>query len=321
MARTRRKTVTLDPSFTRILCIPAHPDDNEFTIAGSVARWAREGRDVVFCLVTTGGSGTNEHTPDNTGLIPIRERESWDAAKILGVKDVVFLGYQDGEVEPTIALRRDLTRVIRRVKPHVVVCGDPTMRWYGSNYLNHPDHRAVASAALDAVFPSSETRVIFQELLAEGLDSSKFEVVWTTDSRAAEEMLQKRQFDVVLTDVRMGHLNGFELCSRLTQRHRGLPVVVMTAFGSIDAAVNAMRAGAYDFLTKPLDLELAGVTLERAIRHGALHREVTELRRVVAASRSYGELLGASPAMRAIVKTSSPRARSRQSARMRSSAA
>jgi len=89
------------------------------------------------------------------------------------VKDVVFLGYQDGEVEPTIALRRDLTRVIRRVKPHVVVCGDPTMRWYGSNYLNHPDHRAVASAALDAVFPSSETRVIFQELLAEGLEPHK----------------------------------------------------------------------------------------------------------------------------------------------------
>jgi len=160
MAGSKRKAHTLAADYKRILCISAHPDDNEFTIAGSVARWAREGRDVVFCLVTTGGSGTNEHTPDNTGLIPIRERESWDAAKILGVKDVVFLGYQDGEVEPTIALRRDLTRVIRRVKPHVVVCGDP-------------DHRAVASAALDAVFPSSETRVIFQELLAEGLEPHK----------------------------------------------------------------------------------------------------------------------------------------------------
>ena len=178
MAAGKRKPHTLSKDFTRILCISAHPDDNEFTIAGSVARWAREGRHVVFCLVTTGGSGTNEHTPDNTGLIPIRERESWDAAKILGVKDVVFLGYQDGEVEPTIALRRDLTRVIRRVKPHVVVCGDPTTRWYGSNYLNHPDHRAVASAALDAVFPSSETRVIFQELLAEGLEPHKVKEVF-----------------------------------------------------------------------------------------------------------------------------------------------
>jgi len=178
MADSKRKPHTLSSEFTRILCISAHPDDNEFTIAGSVGRWAREGRDVVFCLVTTGGAGTNEHTPDNTGLLPIRERESWDAAKILGVKDLVFLGYQDGVVEPTLALRRDLTRVIRRVRPHVVVCGDPTMRWYGNEYLNHPDHRAVASAALDAVFPSSETRVIFPELLAEGLEPHKVKEVF-----------------------------------------------------------------------------------------------------------------------------------------------
>jgi len=186
MADSKRKPHTLSSEFTRILCISAHPDDNEFTIAGSVARWAREGRDVVFCLVTTGGSGTNEHTPDNTGLIPIRERESWDAAKILGVKDIVFLGYQDGIVEPTIALRRDLTRVIRRIRPHVVICGDPTMRWYGNEYLNHPDHRAVASAALDAVFPSSETRVIFQELLAEGLEPHKVKEVFISGAVPAD---------------------------------------------------------------------------------------------------------------------------------------
>jgi LmbE family N-acetylglucosaminyl deacetylase len=94
MARAARRSHTLDTSLTRIHCISAHPDDNKFTIAGSVAAWAREGRDVVFCLVTSGGAGTNGHTPDNTGLMPIRERESWDAAKILGVKDLVFLGYQ-----------------------------------------------------------------------------------------------------------------------------------------------------------------------------------------------------------------------------------
>src|SRR5207302_6516701 len=119
MADSKRKPHTLSSEFTRILCISAHPDDNEFTIGGSVARWAREGRDVVFCLVTTGGSGTNEHTPDNTGLIPIRERESWDAAKILGVKDIVFLGYQDGIVERTSGLRGDVTRARRRSWPAV----------------------------------------------------------------------------------------------------------------------------------------------------------------------------------------------------------
>src|SRR5881396_3558151 len=178
MADRKRKPHTLSSEYTRILCISAHPDDNEFTIAGSVARWAREGRDVVFCLVTTGGAGTNEHTRDHTGLVPIRERESWDAAKILGVKDLVFLGYEDGALEPTLAMRRDLTRVIRRCRPDVVVSGDPTVRWYGSEYLNHPDHRAVASAALDAVFPSAETRVIFQELLTEGLEPHKVKEVF-----------------------------------------------------------------------------------------------------------------------------------------------
>jgi LmbE family N-acetylglucosaminyl deacetylase len=168
----------LGASLRRILCISAHPDDNEFTIAGSVARWAREGRDVGFCLVTTGGAGVNEHTPSSEGLIPAREKETRAAARILGVTDVVLLGYVDGTLEPTLAMRRDLTRVIRRFRPDIVVCGDPTVRYYGHDYLNHPDHRAVASAALDAVFPSSETSAIFPELLAEGLAPHKVKQVF-----------------------------------------------------------------------------------------------------------------------------------------------
>jgi LmbE family N-acetylglucosaminyl deacetylase len=177
MPARKRQPHTLNAGLKTVLCISAHPDDNEFTIAGSVARWTREGRRVVFCLVTTGGAGTNEHTPTSEGLTEIRERESREAAKILGVTDVVFLGYQDGTVEPTLALRRDLTRVIRRAKPDVVVCSDPTVRWHGTEYLNHPDHRAVASAGLDAVYPSAETHGIFTELLDEGLEPHKVKEV------------------------------------------------------------------------------------------------------------------------------------------------
>jgi LmbE family N-acetylglucosaminyl deacetylase len=168
----------LGGSLRRILCISAHPDDNEFTIGGSVARWAREGRDVAFCLVTTGGAGVNEHTPSSEGLIPVREKETRAAAKILGVREVILLGYVDGTLEPTLGMRRDLTRVIRRFRPDVVVTGDPTVRFYGNEYMNHPDHRAVASAALDAVFPSSETNAIFPELLAEGLPAHKVKQVF-----------------------------------------------------------------------------------------------------------------------------------------------
>jgi LmbE family N-acetylglucosaminyl deacetylase len=168
----------LGAALRRVLCISAHPDDNEFTIGGTIARWARERRHVTFCLVTSGGAGVNEHTPSSNGLIPVRERESRAAARILGVADVVFLGYADGTLEPTLAMRRDLTRVIRRVRPDVLVCSDPTVRFYGNEYMNHPDHRAAASAALDAAFPSAETSAIFPELVAEGLAPHKVKQVF-----------------------------------------------------------------------------------------------------------------------------------------------
>jgi LmbE family N-acetylglucosaminyl deacetylase len=182
MPRARPGGHELGASFRRILCVSAHPDDNEFTIAGSVARWTREGREVAFCLVTTGGAGVNEHTPSSEGLIPIREKEQRAAARILGVKELVLLGYPDGTLEPTLGMRRDLTRVIRRFRPDIVVTGDPTVRYYGNEYMNHPDHRAVASAALDAVFPSSETSAIFPELLAEGLPAHKVKQVFISGS-------------------------------------------------------------------------------------------------------------------------------------------
>jgi len=156
-----------------VLSIHAHPDDQEFTVAGTLAKWARAGSVVGTVCITSGGAGSNKYTPlDMTreALVPIREAEQRSACRVLGVSEVVFLGYEDGVLEPSIALRRDLTRVIRRFRPDAVVCGDPTVRFYGRTYLNHPDHRAAADVALDAVFPSAETRLIFPEFLAEGLE-------------------------------------------------------------------------------------------------------------------------------------------------------
>jgi LmbE family N-acetylglucosaminyl deacetylase len=157
----------------RVLSIHAHPDDQEFTVAGTLAKWARAGSAVVTVCITSGNAGSNQYTPlemTREALAPIREAEQRAACRVLGISEVVFLGYEDGVLEPSIALRRDLTRVIRRVRPDAVVCGDPTVRYYGTTYLNHPDHRAAADATLDAVFPSAETRLIFPELLVEGLE-------------------------------------------------------------------------------------------------------------------------------------------------------
>lgn len=155
------------------MSIHAHPDDQEFTVAGTLAKWARAGSAIVTVCLTSGGAGSNEATPPGmtrAALAPLREEEQRRACRMLGVGEVVFLGYEDGVLEPSLTLRRDLTRLIRRFRPDAVVCGDPTVRFYGSTYLNHPDHRAAADAALDAVFPSAQTRLIFPELLDEGLE-------------------------------------------------------------------------------------------------------------------------------------------------------
>jgi LmbE family N-acetylglucosaminyl deacetylase len=160
------------PAPTCVLSIHAHPDDQEFTVAGTLAKWARTGTRVVTVCITSGGAGSNQSTPPDMtreALTAVREAEQRAACRVLGVAEVVFLGYEDGLLEPSLALRRDLTRLIRRYHPDAVVCGDPTVRYYGATYLNHPDHRAAADAALDAVFPSAGTRFIFPELLAEGL--------------------------------------------------------------------------------------------------------------------------------------------------------
>lgn len=161
----------------RVMVITAHPDDAEFTVAGTVARWAQEGKTVIYVICTDGSRGSNDPKVKPEHLVAIRRAEQEAAARVLGVEEVVFLGYEDGSLEPTLSLRRELTREIRRYRPDIVVCPDPTVRYYGDTYLNHPDHRAAGDAALDAVFPSARTRYIFPELLAEGLEPHKVQEV------------------------------------------------------------------------------------------------------------------------------------------------
>ena len=155
----------------RVLCVNAHPDDQEFTVGGTLAKWARAGAEIITVVITSGDAGSNERTPEEmtkTQLAAIREIEQRNACAVLGVQETVFLRYGDGTLQPTLDLRRDLTRLIRKFKPDAVVCGDPTARFFGNSYMNHPDHRAAGDAACDAVFPSAGTKFIFPELLAEG---------------------------------------------------------------------------------------------------------------------------------------------------------
>jgi len=155
------------------MSIHAHPDDQDFTVAGTLATWAQAGCEIVTVIITDGSAGSNDpqHGPDyKPTLARIRADEQRAANDILGIKETIFLGYPDGELVASIALRKELTRLIRRFKPDAVVIGDPTGFFYGNGYINHPDHRAAAEAALYAVFPSAGSRPIFMDLLDEGLE-------------------------------------------------------------------------------------------------------------------------------------------------------
>lgn len=172
------------PTPQRILGIFAHPDDAEFMCGGSAALWAEQGAQITYCIVTDGAAGSNDPNQDLAELVRTRADEQRAACAVLGIHDVRFLGYTDGTLQPSIELRRELTRLIRQLKPHRVVTGDPTAVFFGTDYINHPDHRAAAEAAIYAVFPSACTRPIFPELLAEGLEPHQVHEVYISGDDA-----------------------------------------------------------------------------------------------------------------------------------------
>ena len=152
---------------TRVLCVAAHPDDIDFGAAGTIATWVDAGIEVTYLLVTRGDAGGFDDTPrDQMPLL--REAEQRAAAAAVGVKDVRFLdGYADGKVESTIALRRDITRVIRDVRPDRILTNSPLRRWERISGPSHPDHLAVGEAVTCAVYPDARNEFAYPELLLE----------------------------------------------------------------------------------------------------------------------------------------------------------
>ena len=174
-----------DPSITtpeRVLMIQAHPDDAEFGIGGTMAKWAAAGAEIIYCSITSGDKGTRDRNISGEELMAIREQEQMEAAKVLGVKDVIFLRYEDATLVADLKLRRDLTRVIRQVRPTALVTMDPTVRYGGDGYINHPDHIAAGEATMAAVFPSCRDPRTFPELLDEGLEPVEVASVYITMS-------------------------------------------------------------------------------------------------------------------------------------------
>lgn len=151
-----------------VLAVGAHADDIDFTAAGSLAKWAQDGAEVHHLVITDGSKGSSDPNMAPEKLVTTREQEQRDAAAVIGAKEVHFLHYEDAMLEVTTALKRDIVRVIRQVRPDTVVAMDP-MLVYASELgvINHPDHRAGGQATLDAVFPLARDPLTFPELLTQ----------------------------------------------------------------------------------------------------------------------------------------------------------
>ncbi len=163
----------------KILVILAHPDDPEFFCGASIARWTRQGHQVVYWLLTRGDKGTNDRHLLPETLMKIREEEQKRAAQELGVSEVHFLSNPDGFLAPDPDLRREVTRIVRMEKPDVLVTSDPT-NYFPNNdaTINHPDHRAAGQIVIESYFPAAGNPKFFPELLDEGLEPHSVKEVW-----------------------------------------------------------------------------------------------------------------------------------------------
>jgi LmbE family N-acetylglucosaminyl deacetylase len=156
-----------------LMVISPHPDDSEFGVAGTVARLTQEGKRVVYVICTNGDKGTRDRKMKPEKLAKIREEEQQAAARLLGVSDVVFLGYPDQSLNDTDEFRKALVRVIRQYRPQVVATADPYRK-----YMWHRDHRVTGQVAADAVFPFARDHLSYPEMLAEGLEPHKVREMW-----------------------------------------------------------------------------------------------------------------------------------------------
>jgi len=152
-----------------------------FFCGASLARWARAGHEIHYLLLTSGDKGFDDATATGEHICEVRHAEQNAAAAIIGVKSVQFLDQEDGYLIPSIALRKEIVRVIRQIKPDILVTCDPTHLFAGDYYINHPDHRYAGQVVLDAVFPAADNPFFFPELIkAEGLQPHKLHEVWDT---------------------------------------------------------------------------------------------------------------------------------------------
>jgi len=173
-----------DDGVRRVLIVTAHPDDVDFGAAGTVAAFTKAGLEVTYCIATNGEAGGSDRSVSRSDMAALRQREQRAAAAEVGVTDLHFLGHPDGRLQATIELRRDITRVIRQVKPERVLAPSPERRW-DFIFASHPDHLAAGEAAVCAVYPDARNPFAHPELLEEGLEPYSVAEIWMMAARHA----------------------------------------------------------------------------------------------------------------------------------------
>lgn len=206
----------LDSDVERILVVTAHPDDLDFGAGGTIAQWSAKGIAISYCIATNGDQGGNDPKITREEMKQIRRREQTAAGKVLGVSDIHFLNYRDGWLTPTIELRKDIVRVIRKVRPQRMLIQSPERNW---NRLgaSHPDHLAAGEAAIQAIYPDSGNPFAFEDLLHdEKLEPWGIKEVWVMMADGSDHHVDITDtFDLKMQALaahasQTSHMAGFE---------------------------------------------------------------------------------------------------------------
>ena len=210
----------------RAMIIMAHPDDPEFFCGGTIALWCAGGAEVTYLILTNGNKGSDDPAMTPEKLAAVRREEQQAAADVLGVKRVLFFDEPDGELQPTLSLRKRIVAEIRRYQPDIVIAPDPTRYFYLNIYINHADHRAAGEAAIDAVFPAARNRMYHPELLIDGLEPHTVKEVYLSGSLHPDRWVDIS--DVLETKLKAIRCHTSQvtdpeaMVKRVTDRHKAI---------------------------------------------------------------------------------------------------
>jgi LmbE family N-acetylglucosaminyl deacetylase len=224
-----------DSEIERVLVVTAHPDDLDFGAAGTIAQWTAKGIEVSYCICTNGDQGGEDPDVPREEMPKIRQKEQRDAGKVLGVTNIEFLNHRDGWLVPTIELRKQIVREIRKSKPQRMLVQSPERNW-DRLFSSHPDHMAAGEAAIQAVYPDARNPFAFEDLLKdEGLEPWRVREVWVMSSQSPDHFVD-------ITDVFDKKMQALHAHVSQTAHNPDLEKMVRE-WGEKNAAANNLAEG------------------------------------------------------------------------------